>query len=56
MLITFYSLSYILIMTTKRFTENKGASVLKDKMGFRENTRKIKPDEMDGVFCVKCHW
>jgi hypothetical protein len=41
MLIAFYSLYYILIMTTKRFTENKGVSVLKDKMGFWENERKI---------------
>jgi hypothetical protein len=41
MLITFYSLYYILVMTTKRFTKNKGVSVLKDKTGFWENERKI---------------
>jgi hypothetical protein len=39
--ISFYSLYYILIMITKRFTENKGVSVLKGKTGFRENKRKI---------------
>jgi hypothetical protein len=41
MLITCYSLYYILTMTTKLFTENKGVRVLKDKMGFWENKRKI---------------
>jgi hypothetical protein len=41
MLRTFYSLYYILIMATTRFIENKGVSVLKDKMGFWENKRKI---------------
>jgi hypothetical protein len=37
----FYALYYILIMTTTRFIENKGVSVLKDKIGFQENKRKI---------------
>jgi hypothetical protein len=41
MLRTFYSLYYILTMTTTRFIENKGVSVLKDKTGFWENKRKI---------------
>jgi hypothetical protein len=36
MLRTFYSLYYILIMTTTRFIENKGVRVLEDKMGFWE--------------------
>jgi hypothetical protein len=43
-------------MTTTRFIENKGVSVLKDKTRFQENKRKIQLDEMDGVSCVKCHW
>jgi hypothetical protein len=41
MLSTFYSLYYILTMTTTHFIENKGVSVLQDKTGFRENKRKI---------------
>jgi hypothetical protein len=41
MLRTFYSLYYILIMTTTHFIENKGVSVLKEKMGFQKNKRKI---------------
>jgi hypothetical protein len=41
MLRTFYSLYYILIMTTTRYIENKGVSVIKGKMGYRENKRRI---------------
>jgi hypothetical protein len=41
MLRIFYFLYYILIMTTMRFIENKGVRVLKDKMGFLENKRRI---------------